>query len=88
VTRREPRSADAYDLYLRGWNFANQRTPATSRRAIEYFERATAIEPNYLAVRDVHLIFLTADPKWDPLRQDPRFEALVAKCGFAVAHPR
>ena len=40
-------SADAYDLYLRGWNFANQRTPATSRRAIEYFERATAIEPNY-----------------------------------------
>ena len=47
VTRREPRSADAYDLYLRGWNFANQRTPATSRRAIEYFERATAIEPNY-----------------------------------------
>ena len=47
VTRRQPRSADAYDLYLRGWNFANQRTPATSRRAIEYFERATAIEPNY-----------------------------------------
>ena len=47
VTRRQPRSADAYDLYLRGWNFANQRTPATSRRAIEYFERATAIEPDY-----------------------------------------
>jgi TolB-like protein/DNA-binding winged helix-turn-helix (wHTH) protein/Flp pilus assembly protein TadD len=47
VMRRQPRSADAYDLYLRGWNFANQRTPATSRRAIEYFERATAVDPNY-----------------------------------------
>jgi TolB-like protein/DNA-binding winged helix-turn-helix (wHTH) protein/Flp pilus assembly protein TadD len=47
VTRRQPQSADAYDLYLRGRNFMNQRTPATSRRAIEYYERATAIDPNY-----------------------------------------
>ena len=47
VTRRQPQSADAYDLYLRGLNFTNQRTPATSRRAIEYDERATAIDPNY-----------------------------------------
>ena len=47
VTRRQPQSADAYDLYLRGRNFSNQRTPATSRRAIEYFEQATAIDPNY-----------------------------------------
>jgi len=47
VTRRQPLSADAYDLYLRGRNFTNQRTPATSRRAIEYYERATAIDPNY-----------------------------------------
>ncbi|HET7695360.1 MAG TPA: winged helix-turn-helix domain-containing protein [Vicinamibacterales bacterium] len=34
------------------------------------------------AVRDVHLIFLTADPKWDPYRADPRFTALVKRCGF------
>ena len=47
VTRRQPRSANAYDLYLRGWTLANQRTPVTSHRAIEYFERATAIDPNY-----------------------------------------
>ena len=47
VTRRQPQSADAYDLYLRGRNFSNQRTPATSRRAIEYYEQATAIDPNY-----------------------------------------
>ena len=47
VTRRQPRSADAYDLYLRGRNFANQRTPATNQRAIEYYEQAVALEPNY-----------------------------------------
>jgi TolB-like protein/DNA-binding winged helix-turn-helix (wHTH) protein/tetratricopeptide (TPR) repeat protein len=35
-------------------------------------------------VRDVHLMFLTVDPKWDPFRSDSRFETLVARCGFRV----
>jgi len=35
------------------------------------------------AARDVHLIFLTVDPKWDPIREDPRFAALLAACGFS-----
>lgn len=47
VTRRQPRSAEAYDLYLRGRNFANQRTPATNERAIEYYQRAVAVDPDY-----------------------------------------
>ena len=34
------------------------------------------------AVRDVHLVFLTVDPKWDPYRADPRFGALLERCGF------
>jgi Flp pilus assembly protein TadD len=34
------------------------------------------------AARDVHLIFLTVDPKWDPYRTDPRFQAILARCGF------
>jgi hypothetical protein len=33
--------------------------------------------------RDVHLIFLTVDPKWDPYRADSRFEALLGRCGFS-----
>ena len=35
------------------------------------------------AARDVHLIFLTVDPKWDAYRADARFGALLVRCGFA-----
>ena len=32
--------------------------------------------------RDVHLIFLPVDPKWDEFRSDRRFETLLSRCGF------
>ena len=47
LARRHTRNADAYDLYLRGRYFGNQLTPATNKRAVEYYERATALDPNY-----------------------------------------
>ena len=44
--------------------------------AFEWLERA-------YEVRDVHLVFVAAgDPKWDALREDPRFRALVERCDF------
>ena len=45
-------------------------------RAFEWLEKA------YTA-RDVHLVVLPVDPRWDDYRDDPRFVALVARCGFA-----
>lgn len=39
-----------------------------------------------LEARDVHLIFLTMDSKWDPYRDDQRFQALLKRCGFTVNH--
>jgi hypothetical protein len=44
-------------------------------QVFEWLDRACA-------ARDVHLIFLTVDPKWDPYRTDPRFQAILARCGF------
>jgi DNA-binding winged helix-turn-helix (wHTH) protein/TolB-like protein/tetratricopeptide (TPR) repeat protein len=35
---------------------------------------------------DAHLIFLTMDSKWDPYRDDQRFQALLKRCGFSVNH--
>ena len=35
LARRQTQHPDAYDLYLRGLNFSNLRTPAGTRRAIE-----------------------------------------------------
>jgi len=32
--------------------------------------------------RDVHLIFLPVDSKWDRFRSDRRFKTLVSRCGF------
>jgi DNA-binding winged helix-turn-helix (wHTH) protein/tetratricopeptide (TPR) repeat protein len=49
------------------------------------FELAFAWLERCYDARDVHLIFLTMDPKWDPLRTEPRFSNLLLRCGFAQA---
>jgi Flp pilus assembly protein TadD len=46
-----------------------------TERALESLDRA------YLE-RDVHLIFLVVDPKWQSCATDPRFQRLVERCGF------
>lgn len=48
--------------------------------ALEWLERA-------YKVRDVHLAFLPVDAKWDPLRSDARFAALVDRCAFTLPRP-
>jgi len=35
---------------------------------------------------DVHLVFLTIDPKWNPVRNEERFNDLVRRCGFRGAN--
>jgi TolB-like protein/DNA-binding winged helix-turn-helix (wHTH) protein/tetratricopeptide (TPR) repeat protein len=47
LERRQTSDAEAYDLYLRGRFFWNQLTPATNARALEYFDRAIASDPEY-----------------------------------------
>jgi DNA-binding winged helix-turn-helix (wHTH) protein/tetratricopeptide (TPR) repeat protein len=47
---RHSTSADAFELYLRGRTLADQRTPAATARAVEYYERAVGIDPHYALV--------------------------------------
>jgi DNA-binding winged helix-turn-helix (wHTH) protein/tetratricopeptide (TPR) repeat protein len=47
LKRRQTRNAEAYDWYLRGRYYWNNFTPATTRRAIECFARATELDPQY-----------------------------------------
>jgi TolB-like protein len=47
-------------------------------------ERAAAMErlENAVEERDVRLTFLAVEPRWDPLRADPRFEKIYMRLGF------
>ncbi|MEZ5294030.1 MAG: winged helix-turn-helix domain-containing protein [Vicinamibacterales bacterium] len=47
LARRQTRNPDAYDLYLRGLTFDAQRTPDTTRRALDYYTQATDVDPSY-----------------------------------------
>jgi TolB-like protein/Tfp pilus assembly protein PilF len=46
--------------------------------AYQWLERARLI-------RDVHIVFLTVEPKWDRLRDEPRFKGLLQECGLLCA---
>ena len=35
--------------------------------------------------RDVHLIYLRVDAKWDAFRSDPRFQEFLQRCGLGRA---
>ena len=47
LARRHTQNAEAYDLFLRGRHFLDQRTPEAMQRAIESFQRATVADPTY-----------------------------------------
>ena len=49
-------------------------------RALECLERGHEL-------RDVGLIFLPVDPKWDVLRSHARFRRLIDRCGFERPDP-
>jgi hypothetical protein len=44
---RQTRDAEAYHLYLHGRYFSNQLTPATTRRGLKCYTRATTLDPEY-----------------------------------------
>ncbi len=47
IVRRATENLDAYELYLKGRHFWNQRSPAVVGTAIRFFEEAIALDPKY-----------------------------------------
>ncbi len=47
LAQAHPVNPEAYDLYLKGRFFFNQRTPASMRESIEYFKKATVADPEF-----------------------------------------
>lgn len=47
ITKQYTANAEAYRLYLQGRFHWNKRSPEGLRKAIEYFSRAIALDPNY-----------------------------------------
>jgi TolB-like protein/Flp pilus assembly protein TadD len=80
--RRHTRDAAAYDLYLRGRRFWNQLTPATTRIAVDYYTRATEIDPGYaLAWAGLAEAFAAA-----PINGDAEPLAMMPRAREAAAH--
>ena len=75
-------NAEAYDLYLQGRYFWNKRNAAGFRRAIEHFQQALRIDPNYaLAYAGLADCYLRLNEYGAPMNQEsvPKAKAAVMK---------
>ena len=59
LVKQETHSRDAYELYLNGRYFWNKRTEDATRKSIDYFEHAIALDPQY-----AHAYSGLADAYW------------------------
>jgi TolB-like protein/DNA-binding SARP family transcriptional activator len=94
LAARPTEHVEAFTWYLRARHFWNQRTPMGYERAIDYFQRATALDPGYAeawaGLAGVHsLQGLAGAVDADSARQLSRIAALRAielDDGIAEAH--
>jgi TolB-like protein/DNA-binding winged helix-turn-helix (wHTH) protein/Flp pilus assembly protein TadD len=94
LERRQTRSADAYDAYLKGRHFTRLRTAAGNKTALEHYKRAIALDPNYaLAWSELSFTYTASVINGDapprivgPLAQKASLEALRSNPQLAEAH--
>jgi TolB-like protein/Flp pilus assembly protein TadD len=87
LDRRQPRQAEAYDLYLRGRFFSNQLSPLTTRRALEFYGQAIALDSNYaLAWAGLAMAYASSPINGDapPLQMWPRAREAAAHATVAA----
>jgi TolB-like protein/tetratricopeptide (TPR) repeat protein len=83
---RQTRDVEAYDMYLRGRYFWNQLSPSTTRKAMEYYARATERDPEYALAWSGMADAYAASPingDADPLDVSPRARSAAANAILA-----
>jgi TolB-like protein/DNA-binding winged helix-turn-helix (wHTH) protein/Flp pilus assembly protein TadD len=86
--RRQTQNEEAYDAYLRGRYQINRRTPDGNARAIELFNRALAIDPNYaLAWSDLAFAYGAGTINGDARPADVGPRARAAALNAVRANP-
>jgi serine/threonine protein kinase/tetratricopeptide (TPR) repeat protein len=94
LVKRATENLEAYDLYLRGRFQWNKRSPEGFQKALEYFERALALDPHYApahaGIADYHIAvaswgIATPSEAW-PRAQDAASNALAGDDTLAEAH--
>ena len=68
---------------LSSYRYASPYGLALASLAVEMKDTAIAFLETACADRDVWLAWLKVEPRWDPLRHDPRFQKLVARIGLS-----
>src|SRR5206468_2466850 len=80
LTKRYTENAEAYQLYLKGRYYAGKYTPEGTKKAIAYFDKAIALDPNYaLAYDGLAYCYYASDWFGPPKENFAKGRALVKK---------
>jgi serine/threonine protein kinase/tetratricopeptide (TPR) repeat protein len=94
LTRRDTKDTEAYQLYLKGRHYWNERTADAVRRGIAYFEQAIAKDPEfalaYAGLADSYAVLAFYDAAAPievmPKAKNAAIEALRRDAALAEAH--
>jgi tetratricopeptide (TPR) repeat protein len=80
LTKRYTENAEAYQLYLKGRYYAGKFTPDATKKAIESFDKAIALDPNYaLAYDGLAYCYYASDWLMSPRETFAKAKALAQK---------
>jgi serine/threonine protein kinase/Tfp pilus assembly protein PilF len=93
LTRNYTQNTEAYKLYLQGRFYANKRTPKDSRKAIDCFQQAVSIDPNYavayagMAISYAYLTIFGDEPSGDTFPRARAFASKASELDSSLAEP-
>ncbi len=93
LAKNYTQNTEAYKLYLQGRFYANKRTPKDLRKAIDCFQQAVGIDPNYalayagLGISYTYLTVFGDAPAGDTFPKARAFAATASQLDSSLAEP-